>query len=213
MAKRNAPLYVVDGSIKIYSPTSISGKGSYFQIVYPSGSGFKNTTAKTEQAVKALAGKIARDIKISGGRRFELSTGDFIDAYLNPETREVSGRSWGLKHALAQKTLMDLYIRPAMAGLDCSDIDNALIKKIVKQAETVSIGQHLSSSLHGLIDWGHLENWTTERPEERLKGMATTVSKIQGIKKSVESGENVFFVNSREIPMHSDVDKMANATA
>ena len=28
MAKRNLPLYVVDGSIKIYSPTAISGKGS-----------------------------------------------------------------------------------------------------------------------------------------------------------------------------------------
>lgn len=66
MAKHNAPLYVVDGSIKIYSPTAISGKGSYFRIVYPTPFGPKDTTAKSEQAAKVLAGQIARRSKREG---------------------------------------------------------------------------------------------------------------------------------------------------
>lgn len=213
MAKRNLPLYVVDGLIKIYSPTKISGKGSYFRIVYPTPFGPKDTTAKSEQAAKVLAGQIARSLKREGGNRFELSGNEFIDAYLNPITREVSGRSWGLKHTYAQKSLINLYVRPIIGELNCSEIDNALIKKIVKSAKTASIGEHLSSSLHGLINWGHLENWTSERPEELLKGLTNTVNQIKGIKKSVESGENHLFINSNEIPTHGDVDKLAKAAA
>ncbi len=213
MAKRNAPLYLVDGSIKIYSPTAISGKGSYFRIVYPTPFGPKDTTAKSEQAAKVLAGQIARRLKREGGNRFELSGNEFIDAYLNPITREVSGRPWGLKHAYAQKSLINLYIRPVIGELKCSEIDNALIKKIVKNVKTVSIGEHLSSSLHGLIHWGHLENWTSERPEELLKGLNNTVNQIKGMQKAVESGENSFFVSSNEIPTHGDVDKVAKAAA
>jgi integrase len=213
VAKRNAPLYLVDGSIKIYAPTAISGKGSYFRIVYPTPHGSKDTTAKSEPSAKALAGQIARRLKREGGDRFQLSGNDFIDAYLNPITREVSGRSWGLKHAYAQKSLLNLYVRPVIGELNCSEINNAVIKKIIKSAKTVSIGEHLSSSLHGLINWGHLENWTTERPEELLKGLTNTVNQIKGLKKSVESGENHLFINSNEIPSHSDVDKLAKAAA
>ena len=213
VAKRNAPLYLVDGSIKIYSPTAISGKGSYFRIVYPTPSGPKDTTAKSEQAAKVLAGQIARRLKREGGNRFELSGNEFIDAYLNPITREVSGRPWGLKHTYAQKSLINLYVRPEIGELNCSEIDNAVIKKIIKSAKTVSIGEHLSSSLHGLINWGHLENWTSQRPEDLLKGLTNTVNQIKGINRSVESGENYLFINSNEIPTHGDVDKLAKAAA
>lgn len=213
MVPRNQPLYVVDGTIKIYSPTSTSGKGSYFRIVYPTSFGPKDTTAKSEQAAKVLASQIARNLKREGGNRHELSGDEFIDAYLNPITREVSGRPWGLKHAYAQKSLINLYVRPVIGNMNCSEINNAVIKKIVKNAKTVSIGQHLSSSLHGLINWGHLENWTVERPEEILKGLTTTVNQIKGIKRSIESGENSFYVNSNEIPAHSDVDLVAKAAA
>lgn len=211
--KRNTPLYIVDGTVKIYAPTSLEGKGKYFRIAYLYEGRQRDTTAKTEALAKAVAGNLARGLKLGGDFKFQLTGNEFIDAYLNPTVREVSGRAWGLKHSLAQKSLLNMYVRPVIGDLACPEITNDLIKKIVKDSRTVSIGQHLSSSLHGLINWGHLENWTTERPEELLKGLTNTVNKIKGLKKTVESGENFLFIHPNEIPSHSDVDAVAKAAA
>jgi integrase len=211
--KRNTPLYVVDGTVKIYAPTSLEGKSKYFRVVYLCDGMQKDTTAKTEALAKSIAGKIARGLKHGGAFKFQLSGSELINAYLDPAVREVSGRAWGPKHSLAQRSLLNMYVRPVIGNLACSEITNDLIKKIVKDARTVSIGQHLSSSLHGLINWGHQENWTTERPEELLKGLTNTVNKIKGLKKAVESGENFLFIHTNEIPSHADVDAVAKAAA
>ncbi|TRZ86752.1 MAG: site-specific integrase [Streptomycetaceae bacterium] len=213
MATRNTPLYLVDGTVKIYAPRALMGKGKYYRIVYPFQGGYKDTTALTEARAKALAGKFARALKLGGDFRFQLSGNEFLDAYLNPKTREVNGRSWGANHALAQKSLLNMYVRPVIGTLACSDITNEMLKAMVKGAKTVSIGEHLSSSLHSLVKWGHLENWVTDRPEELLKGLSNTVKKIKGVSRTNVSGENLLYIHPNEIPTHEDVAKVAKAAA
>ena len=115
MATRNSSLYVVDGTVKIYAPRALEGKGKYHRIVYPFQGNYKDTTALTEARAKALAGKFARGLKQGGDFRFQLYGNEFLDAYLDPETREVNGRNWGGKHSLAQKSLLNKYVRPVMA--------------------------------------------------------------------------------------------------
>jgi integrase len=64
-----------------------------------------------------------------------------------------------------------------------------------------------------LIKWGHSERWITESPDELLKGLSNTVTKMKGLKQSIESGENAMFVNLSEIPTHGDVAAVAAAAA
>lgn len=213
MATRNTPLYVVDGTVKIYAPRTLEGKGKYYRVVYPFKGGYRDTTATSEVLAKSLALKFARGLKMGGDFRFQLSGNEFLDAYLDPESREVNGRFWGGKHSLSQKSILNKYVRPVIAALTCSDITNEMLKEIVKGAKTVSIGEHLSSSLHGLVKWGHLESWVTESPEELLKGLTNNVKKIKGLKKAIESGENQLFIHPNEIPTHEDVGKIAKAAA
>jgi integrase len=213
MATRNAPIWVAEGTVKIYAPRSLEGKGKYYRIVYPFLGGYKDTTAKTEELAKSLAGKIARALKHGGEFRFQLSGNEFLDAYLNPTSREVNGRIWGANHSLNQKSILDKYVRPVIGTVACSEITNEMLKGIVRGANTIQIGEHLSSSLHGLVNWGHLEYWITERPEELLKGMTNTAKKIKGINRANESGENLLYIHPNEIPTHEDVARVAKAAA
>ena len=125
--KRNTPLYVVDGTVKIYAPTSLEGKSKYFRVVYLCDGRQKDTTAKTEALAKSIAGKIARGLKHGGAFKFQLSGSELINAYLDPAVREVSGRAWGPKHSLAQRSLLNMYVRPVIGNLACSEITNDLI--------------------------------------------------------------------------------------
>ena len=127
MTTRNTPLYVVDGTVKIYAPRTLEGKGKYFRIVYPFKGGYKDTTALTVERAKALAGKFARGLKQGGDFRFQLSGNEFLDAYLDPETREVNGRSWGGKHSLAQESLLNKYVRPVIGALLIKNLSKMMI--------------------------------------------------------------------------------------
>jgi integrase len=213
MSTRNKPLYRTDAGVKIYGPTAETGKGKYYRIVYAMNGAQRERSATTLDDAKQRAVLASKEILRGGDRRAELSVTEFIDAYLDPEKRERVGRTWGPKHALSQKNLLNLYVRSPFATAKCSDIDNNFLRAIIKQAKTVSIGEHLSASLHGLVTWGIQEGWILDSRDTLLAGLPNEVRKLKGIKKAIESGENHLYVHESDIPTHGDVAAVASAAA
>ena len=154
MQKRNKWIYKTENGVKVYSPTSDSGKGRYYRVVYPYNGRFRDTTATTEDLAIAEAVRISLKIKSRGDLRSELPVTYFLDAYLDSSIRTDSGNFWGPKHTLAQEGLMNLYVRPKIGHIPCTKITNELWKEIVKAGRTFSNAQHLRSAIEAWIRWG-----------------------------------------------------------
>jgi integrase len=209
MSTRNKWLYKSDGNVKIYAPISTEGKGKYYRIVYRDKGKYRHTTATTEAKAKDEAGRIQREILSVP----EPTGAEFIQAYLDPDLRGISGNTWGLKHTISQQNLMKLYIEPVIGEIPCGKITNDHLKKIVRSGKTFSTGEHLRRSLGALIRWGKCEEWIAQEPSDLLKGLSNVSKRLPGAVKTKQSGESNLYVNPDEIPTHSDVAAVAKAAA
>jgi integrase len=213
MATRNKPLWRTDAGVKIYGPTTETGKGKYYRIVYAINGVQRERSATTLDKAKQCAVLASKEVVRGGDRRAELNINEFIDAFLDPEKRERVGRKWGKKHTRSQRNLLNRYLRTSFGKAQCSDIDNNFLRSIIKQAPTLSVGEHLSTCLRGWVTWGIQEGWILESRATLLAGLPNEVRKLTGIKKAIESGENDLYVNESEIPTHGDVAAVASAAA
>lgn len=213
MATRNKPLFRTDAGVKIYGPTTETGKGKYYRIVYAINGAQRERSATTLDKARQRAVLASKEILRGGDRRAELNISEFIDAYLDPEKRERVGRKWGKSHTDNQTSLLNLYVRKAFGTSKCSGIDNDFLRAIIKQAKTESIGDHLSTGLSAWVSWGIQEGWILKPREVLLAGLSNEVRKLKGATKAVESGENDLYIDEDDIPTHGDVAAVAAAAA
>ena len=215
MATRNKPLWIFESGVKIYGPTTKAGKGkgSYYRIVYGIKGVQRERSATTEHSAKQKAALASKEIMRGGEGRSELEINDFIDAYLDPEKRERVGRPWGKKHTTSTTNLLKLYVRKSFGALKCSEIDNELLRTMIKQAKTRENGGRIRRSLSTLIGWGIQEGWIQKPREVLLAGLANEVRKLKGVTKATESGENDLYVDEGDIPTHAYVAAVAAAAA
>jgi len=213
MQKRNKWIYKTENGVKVYSPTSDSGKGRYYRVVYPYNGRFRDTTATTEDFAVTEAIRISLKIKSRGDLRSELPVTYFLDAYLDSSVRGDSGNLWGPKHTLAQEGLMNLYVRPKIGHIPCTEITNDLLREIVRDGRTFSNGEHLRSAIGAWIRWGKSEKWIVADPLELLKGMKNTTREMKVGTMAKQSGQNILFIHPNQIPSHAEVHAVAKAAA
>jgi integrase len=204
VATRNKPLFRTDVGVKIYGPTTQTGKGQYYRIVYAIDGAQRERSATTLDKAKQRAVLASKEVLRGGERRVELSINEYLDAYLDPKTREHVGRSWGDKHTTNTTNLFKLYIRKPFGMLECSEINNSLLRTIIKQAGTRANGDRIRRSL---------STWIFESREILLSGLSNEVRKLKGSAIVLESGENHLYVDKKDIPTHADVAAVAAAAA
>ena len=83
MQKRNKWIYKTENGVKVYSPTSDSGKSRYYRIVCPYNGRFRDTTATSEDLAGTKSIRISFKIKSRRDLRSDLPVTYFLDAYLD----------------------------------------------------------------------------------------------------------------------------------
>jgi len=210
---QNRVIHKLDFGVRIYSPTTDSGKGSYYRIVYILDGVRKQTTARTEEKALGKATAIACKIKRASGIPSDKTVKEFLDAYLDSSIRTDSGNFWGPKHTLVQEGLMNLYVRPKIGHIPCTEITNDLLREIVREGRTFSNGEHLRSAIGAWIRWGKSEKWIVADPLELLKGMKNTTREMKVGTMAKQSGQNILFIHPNQIPSHAEVHAVAKAAA
>jgi len=83
MQKRDKWIYKTENGVKVYSPTSDSGKGRYYRIVCTYNGRFRDTTATSLDLAGTKSIRISFKIKSRRDLQSELPVTYFLDAYLD----------------------------------------------------------------------------------------------------------------------------------
>lgn len=144
-------------NVRAYPPT---GNG-YWRVRWEEAGRRRDTTARSRTEAIAKATELIE--RLSRGTATDLgkATGaDLIAHYLDPRRRPARGRPWSERHRDEQVRYCAKYVTAQIAVMACRNLTRADLQRILDQAPTPSVAEHLRRVLTGLVnaglDQGHL---------------------------------------------------------
>lgn len=164
----NSEVLEFDCDVRAYPPAN--GQ-VYWRVRWDEAGRRRDTTAcsRTQAIIKAteLVERLARGAATDLGK----ATGaDLIAHYLDPNRRPPRGQPWSERHRDEQIRYCARYLTPQIALIPCRRLARADLQRVLDQARTASVAQHLRRCLTGLVNAGIEEGHLLPR-QDLLRGV------------------------------------------
>ena len=198
--------YTTDFGIRIYAPKPSK---NYWRISYVDQEGkLRDTTATSEKMALDKAAEVEVLLRNNVGNLPHNSVSEMITEFVNEKTKVHSGSraEWGIKHTSSQESIFKNHILKAVGDKKCMKLTNTDLVKIIESCKTVDLRDHVAASLSTLIRWGCAKGWLLQNSDMLLSDLNKIAKR-----KTKTAGESKLHVDSRQIPTHQMVSKVAKA--
>jgi integrase len=196
-----------DCNVRAYPPKSGDG---YWRVRWEEAGRRRDTTARSRShAITKATELVAR---LSRGTATDLGKADgaeLIANYLDPARRGARGNPWSVRHRDEQVRYCSRYVAPQIGSTACRRLSRADLQRVMDEAPTVSVAQHLRRCLTGLVTAGLEEGHLLPR-QDLLRGVRW---RPPGGVAEPESQGIVRAITEAEIPTAEMVHALAAATA
>lgn len=193
-----------DLGVRAYAPST---EGGYWRIRWDEQRRRRDTTAPTKPAAIVKAAEIVERLGRAAPTDLGRARGaDLVAHYLDPARRPPRVKQWSERHRDEQTRYCNLYVLPVIATVPCRELTRIDFQRILDQARTASVAQHLRRCLTGIVAAGLEEGHLLLRQDPlrgvRWHGEADTDRDIADRA-----------VTQAEIPTVQSVHALARATA
>ncbi len=196
-----------DCTVRVYPPAAAH---AYWRVRWEESGRRRDTTARSRSDAIARATELVARLSRGAATDLGRATGaDLIDHYLDPARRPARCHPWSERHRDEQVRYCARYVAPQIALMACSRLTRVDLQRILEQAPTASVAQHLRRCLTGLVNAGLDEGHLLAR-QDLLRGLRWQPADAAAQPPLEFSGRAI---TDAEIPTADAVHALAAATA
>jgi len=196
-----------DCGVRAYAPTTPDG---YWRLRWDEAGRRRDTTARSRSNAIAKAGELVERLSRGAATDLGKSTGaDLVAHYLDPNRRPPRGHPWSERHRDEQVRYCTRYVTPEIGAIACRNLTRNDFQRVLAQAPTASVAQHLRRCLTGIVNAGLDEGLLLPR-QDLLRGVRWTPLSGSTGPEPAPFGRAV---TDEEIPTAAMVHALAHATA
>lgn len=191
-----------DCNVRAYPPVR---RDDYWRVRWEEGGRRRDTSARDRTAAIAKATEIVERLGRGTATDLRNATGaDLVAHYLDPARRPARVERWSERHRDEQVRYCKRYVLPVLEGILCRRLTRLDLQRVLDQAPTPSVAQHLRRCLTSLVNAAVEEGYLLLR-QDVLRGVRW---RGQGDRASTPSTPAI---TEAEIPTAARVHALAEA--
>jgi len=192
-----------DCGVAAYEPAS---DGSYWRLRWVEDGRRRDTTAKDRTTAIARAEELVE--RLSAGLPEGLARAKalrLVELYLDPARTR-----WSERHRDAQVSYCERFVVPAIGGVPLRDLTRGHFQKVLDQAASPSVAEHLRRCLSAMVNMGLDEGLLLAR-QDVLRGLRWHGTQVR--RDDPEECDDGLAITEADIPTASAVAALAKAAA
>lgn len=203
-ALRGREVLEFDCGVVVYEPATEAG---YWRLRWSEDGRRRDTTAKSREEAIARAEDIVERLSAGLPEGMAKAKGiRLVEHYLDPTRTR-----WSERHRDAQVAYCERFVVPAIGAVPLRDLTRAHFQRMVDQANSASVAEHLRRCLSAMVNLGLDEGMLLAR-QDVLRGLRWHGAGTQ-IPRDLEECDDGLAITEADIPTAEAVASLARAAA